>query len=130
MTGRLDSRDFWERIAEGEMEGAYGEDLRIWLGTVAKRLLEADDMPAEVRHGAIVRAVGLSGRRDEQAPLREVVEVADSFLFIEDGERRDPRRGERMRTLIEAVRASGLVDHDVSDPELRKRIERILARKV
>ena len=122
---RSESRSRWQRLAAGENDA----DLWVWLQGVAQAVLEADDLPANVRPGELVRAVGLLGKVDDNAALREQLDVLDGFPFAgPDGTHREPERGERMRNLIAAARASGLIDHDVSDPERRKRIERLIAR--
>lgn len=126
---RTKSRVLWQRIADGDLEREqYDEvDLLAWIRAVAAGLLDADGVPAGLRPGEIVRAVGLDGALDPNAKLREQVELLESFPLIgKDGQAREPAHGERMRTLIRAARDAGLIGEDVSDPEARKRIERLL----
>ena len=124
---RTEARKHWARVAAGDHHD--DAELQLWLRGVAQAILEADDLPAGVRPGEILRAVGLLGKIDDRAILREKLQVVDGFPFISDqGQKRKPDRGERIRNLIAHSRASGLIEHDVSDLELKKRIERLFTR--
>ena len=116
----------WRRIADGDLDREQYDpiDLHAWVREVAQRVIDADSVPDSVRPGTVLTAVCLSGKRDDSADLREHLALIDEFPWTEM-----PQRGQRMTLLIAAARASGLVEHDVSDPELRKRIERMLDRK-
>jgi hypothetical protein len=74
----------------------------------------------------MLRAVGLWGRADKTGPLRDQLALLDSFPFVDENGERAPARGERMSMLMAAARASGLLQDDPEDHELRKRIERML----
>jgi hypothetical protein len=106
-------------------------DLHAWIRDVAAKLLEVDDIEAGGRPGEIVRAVGLHGPKDGNAELRNLLQLVEEFdVLDENGDARPDRRGERMTRLVAIARSSGFVDHDISDIELRKRIERMFARHV
>ncbi len=120
---RSESRKLWERVASGDFDAEVLE----WLQRTARQVVEVDGLPDAVRPGEMLRAVGLSGRADRNAPLRETLEVVDSFPFLdESGEPVSPERGQRMDNLMGIARASGLLRDDPADHELRKRIERML----
>jgi hypothetical protein len=120
----------WKRIAEGDTD----TDLMRWLHKVARRLLEADEdrknLGPQQRVYEITAAVGLSNKIDKNEKLRQLIEALEGFYPLEeiDGESvpRPFRRGEEMKALIHHARSKGLVPDDASDPEIRKRIERIL----
>ena len=51
----------WQRVAEGKIEA---DDVREWLGEVARAVLAADETKdANARRTGVLRAVGLEGRR-------------------------------------------------------------------
>lgn len=128
MAGRINrgvSCAMWQRLAEGESD----EELLTWMRQRAAAIVLADQQPAGKRRDALVRALGLAYKADTLAPIAEVIRVANDFDLLDaDGNPRPPERGEAMRVLIATVRAVGLVGEDVSDPELRKRIDRAIAR--
>lgn len=128
---RSDSLERWRCIAAGGLDDgeASSTELHAWLRGRAAAIVAADASAAGDRAGALVRALGLSSKASALEPLRERLEVLDSFAFHDQhGNARDPKRGERVRNLIAVVRASGLVDDALTDDEIRKRIERVFAR--
>ncbi len=127
---RSESLKRWQCIADGALEDPEGFEfdvLHAWIREIAVKVLAADSRAAADRSGALVSAVGLSGRAVALEPLREQLEVVDEFPFNDEhGNERPPQRGERMRNLIAIVRASGLVDDEATDDEIRKQLERLL----
>ncbi|MFK2931741.1 hypothetical protein [Dyella agri] len=122
----------WQRIAAGSLEDPEGFEfdvLHAWIREIAAKVVAADSRPAADRSGALVSAVGLSGKAAALEPLREQMEVIDEFSFLDEhGRERPPRRGERMEGLMKVAKASGLVDDDPTDEQLRHRIKRLLGR--
>ena len=118
----------WMRIEEGDTDG----DVQDWVRAVAKRILEADadvkKLGSSQRVYEITRAVGLAGKIDKKAPLRALVNALEGFTFLEekDGEvvKRAAHRGEDMRVLIDWVRQMNLASDNLTDEEVRKRIDR------
>lgn len=128
---RGESLECWRRIAAGELESSDADSaaLLAWIRETAGKVVKADASAAGDRPGEFVRALGLSSKTAELEPLRAWLELLDAFDFYdEQGNVCEPRRGERMRSLIAAVRGSGLVDDSLTDDELRKRIDRLFAR--
>lgn len=131
MSTRHENLQRWRRIAAGELEdaGADTEALLAWVRERAARIVAADASDAGKRPGALVSAVGLSSKAAALEPLREQLEVVDEFPFRdEEGNERPPKRGERMDGYMKVARASGLVDDDPTDEQLRHRIKRLLGR--
>lgn len=130
---RSESLKRWQRIAAGALEDPEGSEfdvLHAWIREIAAKVVAADSCPAADRSGALVSAVGLSGKAAALEPLREQMEVVDEFSFHDEhGNERPPLRGERMRNLIAIVRASGLVDDEATPDEIRKQLERLLPAK-
>lgn len=125
--GRDVARTMWQRFADGDTDDA----LLQWMRERAAAIAHADEQPADARRDAIVRAAGLAYKVDRLAPLVEAIQRSNEFDLLDDrGQPRVPRRGEAMRILIATVRGMGLIDEDVSDPELRKRIERAMTREL
>jgi len=124
---RGEARALWQRVADGDTDAA----VMTWLRQRAAAIVEADAQPAGARRDAIVRAAGLSYKVDALQPLADVIAVANDFDILDDtGRPREPRRGEAMRILMDTIRGLGLVSEEVADHELRKRIERAIARDV
>lgn len=128
---RTEALTMWRQVAAG-----YFDDIETleWLQEVAKRILVADSDPKKLgsnyRVYEITRAVGLAQKEDKNAELRRYIEMSEGFFPLEEknGEMVDRsfRRGEEMKLLIEMARSQQLVPEEASDPEVRKRIERIL----
>lgn len=124
-TDRGEAREMWQRFADGDSDDAVLQ----WMRRRAAAIVQADQQPADARRDAIVRAAGLAYKVDKLAPLADAITRANEFDALDDeGRPRPPKRGEAMRSLINTVRGLGLVGEEVSDPELRKRIERVIAR--
>lgn len=128
---RTESLALWRRVAAGDLEHPQDDpvDLHAWIREVASKVLEADTVPDKVRPGTVLDAIGLGGKVDKNAELSRLLHLVDEFSHLEaDGRERGAQRGERMAGLMRFARASDLVEHDVSDVELRKRIDRMFAR--
>jgi hypothetical protein len=128
---RSEHLERWRRVAAGALDNGEADsaELLAWIRERAEKIVAADTRAAGERAGALVRALGLSSKSASLEPLRERLELLDSFSFLDDhGNVREPARGERMRNLVAVVRASGLVDEQVTDEELRKRLVRLFAR--
>lgn len=131
MSIRSENLERWRRIAAGSLEDEDIDTaaLLTWIREVAAKVVAADASETAVRPGDLLRALGLSSRAGALEPIRDQLEVLDSFdLHDDQGNVREAQRGERTRNLIAAVRASGLVGDDLTDDEIRKRIERLFAR--
>ncbi len=128
---RSESLERWRRIAAGSLKDGEADsaELHAWVRDTAVKVVAADASAAGERAGALVRALGLSGKAGALEPLSERLELLDAFPFHDEhGNVREPNRGERTRNLIAAVRASGLVDEEQTDDEIRKRLDRLFAR--
>ena len=128
---RSDSLELWRRVAAGDLERPQEDpvDLHAWMREVAARVVAADTVPDSLRPGEMLRATGLLGKVDRNAALSELLHLVEDFdRYDADGRVVADARGERMRRLVNFARRSGHVGDDVSDVELRKRIERMFAR--
>jgi hypothetical protein len=74
---RSESLQFWAQVAAGE----FTDDTKDWLRLIAKRVVAADQANLKVRNGEIVRAVGLSGKLDRYAEMREYIDTITSFEY-------------------------------------------------
>lgn len=99
----------WAAVAADD----FNRETRLWLRTVAERLLAADEIEDRRRRpDAVLAAVGLAGNRDKHRALREHASVLEEL-----GATRD--------RIAAALVAGGLVDADadvrsILDRELRK----------
>lgn len=81
---RAEARDQWARVADGDLDNST---TREWVITVAKRLLEADDLQdreGNARRSAIQRAVGLYGSKRRTAEEREIIRNLAELLALEN----------------------------------------------
>lgn len=112
---RTEARALWQRIAEGDLDHqdrVDPVDLHAWVRQVAQQLLEADDEPdAGKRPGRVLAAVGLSGKADAYAALRELVNDAqwDFPLMGEGGAVEEETRAQLVRQMVELARTKGLL---------------------
>lgn len=111
---RTEARALWQRIAAGDLEHhdpADPVDLQAWVRQVAKQLLEADDQPnAKKRPGRVVAAVGLSGKADGYAALRELVNDPQwEFPLLVEGGVVEEKRAQLVRKMVAQARKNGLL---------------------
>lgn len=122
---RAEAIKLWERAAAGD----FDLELLEWLRARAAEIVDADQAPADKRRDAVVRATGLVYRAASHPQVRDRVELVLEFpLVAADGQEREPVRGERMRTLIAHAREAEPGWTNLSDDEVRKRLERLFAR--
>ena len=110
---RTTSRKLWARIAAGDLEGEQydGVDLHEWVRQVAARLIDADqETDASKRPGRVLSAVGLTGKVDSYAALREIVNdpLWDFPMIGEDGEVEE-MLAQLVRQIVELARMKGLL---------------------
>jgi hypothetical protein len=111
---RSTSRALWARIAAGDLQHldhADPVDLHAWVRQVAAQLLEADDeVDPGRRPGRVVAAVGLSGKVDGYADLRELVnDVRWDFPLMGEGGAVEETRAQLVRQMVELARTKGLL---------------------
>lgn len=111
---RTEARVLWQRIAAGELEHQEQldpVDLHAWVRQVAKQLLEADDEPnAKNRPGRVLAAVGLSGKVDGYAALRELVnDPRWDFPLIVDSVATEETRAQIVRQIVKLARKQRLL---------------------
>lgn len=85
---RTESLAMWARIARGDLEDPEenNEDLFKWIKATAAAVIEADGEPvAGKRPGEIVCAVGLTGKEDPYARLRELIDLWQVLKAIDTG---------------------------------------------
>jgi hypothetical protein len=127
MTPRSKAREQWQRVADGDLD----KDLLKWLRATANAILTADDLPAAKRRDGIVKALNLQYRQTPHSELADTVSIVKSFPFLaKDGQERQPRRGEEIRSLIATVRHAMPEWEEKTDDEIRKTLTRMIARKV
>lgn len=98
--------------------GEFGIDAREWLRAVSARLLDADTGAAldhRRRPDAIVKALGLTGRGDQDRQLLDLVEGLDGL--VEPGERWTADQ------LIVVAQHHGLITGGAGHPESRQKIK-------
>lgn len=111
---RTEARALWQRIAAGDLEHldrVDPVDLHAWVRQVAKQLLDADDeADAGKRPGRVLAAVGLSGKADAYAALRELVDDARwDFPLLGEGGAVEETRAQLVRQMVEMARVQGLL---------------------
>lgn len=133
---RTTSRELWARIAAGELTGdAYdGVDLHGWVQQVAARLLEADQVAdASKRPGRVLAAVGLSGKVDAYAALREVVsDPLWDFPVMGEGGAVEETRAQLVRQMVELARTKGLLQgaYEFDDKMATDLIRRLVLKQI
>ena len=132
---RDEARQIWARIAKGDLEREDPEDpidLHSWISQIASKLLEADQLPAGQRPGAVVRATGLTGLRDAHPELRELLMDVRWDFPVHDGcrERYFTQR-ERIRLILEEAQRQGLLNGIYASDEkaARELIHGMIAKK-
>ena len=122
---RTEARALWLRVAAGDLEHLEHleqfdlVDLHAWMRQVAKQLLEADGEPdAKRRPGRILTAVGLRGKVDRYAGLRELVNAPqwDFPLLGEDGVAEETR-AQIVRQMVAQAREKGLLNGIYADDD-------------
>lgn len=134
---RTEARAMWQRIADGgltDLESQDVERLHTWVRGVASKILSAEDgAVAGKRPGRILAAVGLSGKPDGYAALRELVnDVLWEFPVITDGVERYETRAQLVRQMVELARQRGLLqgDYVVNDKAVTDLIRNILRKQI
>ena len=99
------ARDMLAAVARGE----FNADTRLWLETVAARILAADDEPNEKRRpGAIVAALGLRGKRRPHRARRELLDALDGLSDTELPADADPAAQHRRDAELLRAHALGM----------------------
>lgn len=111
---RTEARELWQRVAAGDLEHqdrVDPVDLHAWVRQVAQQLLEADDEPdAGKRPGRVLAAVGLSGKADAYAALRDLVnDPRWDFPLMGEGGAVEETRAQLVRQMVELARTKGLL---------------------
>lgn len=111
---RNESLAMWKRIAAGELSGREqwdAIDTWNWIRDVAEKLIHADDEPTpNSRNAAIVSAVGLKGKLDVYAKLRELIEMHTIFFAIDDDGNDIPQtQGQAITGIVRSARKLGLL---------------------
>lgn len=134
---RTTSRALWARIAAGDLQRQDEldpVDLHAWVRQVATQLLEADDeVDPGKRPGRVVAAVGLSGKVDGYADLRELVnDVRWDFPLLGEGGAVEETRAQLVRQMVELARARGLLRgiYAEDDKEATDLIRRLLPKQI
>lgn len=134
---RTEARAMWQRIADGGLTDLESQDathLHAWISAVAAKVLDADDSAdAGRRPGRVLAAVGLSGKPDGYAALREVInDVVWEFPLIIDGVEREESRAQLVRQMVETARKRGLLEgiYEVDDKAATDLIRGILPKQI
>ncbi|RDI03940.1 hypothetical protein DES46_101632 [Caldimonas thermodepolymerans] len=134
---RTEARGMWQRIADGGLTDLDSQDaahLHAWIRGVASRILSADDgSDAGQRPGRVLAAVGLSGKPDGYAALREVVnDVVWEFPVITADGELDETRAQLVRQMVEIARQRGLLKgvYAVDDKQATDLIRKILRKQI
>lgn len=111
---RTEARALWQRVAAGGLEHldqVDPVDLHFWVRQVAKQLLEADDdADAKSRPGRVLAAVGLSGKADGYAALRELVNDPQwEFPMLVEGGIVEETQAQLVRQMVTQAREKGLL---------------------
>ncbi len=124
---RTTARELWARAAKGDLAREQDDpvDLQQWIREVAQAVLEADAQPGAERPDAMLRAVGLAGKRDPYAELSRFTNLLYEFCpYDEDGVEVPQTHGQKIRNLLELARDSGLL-HGVYAIDDKKAIDLI-----
>lgn len=134
---RTEARAMWQRIADGgltDLESQDAADLHAWIRGVASRLLSADKgANASRRPGRVLAAVGLSGKPDGYAALRELVnDIVWEFPVITDNGVLEETRAQLVRQMVAMARQRGLLEdgYAVDDKAATDLIRKILRKQI
>ena len=106
---RTESLLMWQRVADGDLDDAdcNNEDLFRWIKSIAEKVIDADTkQSASQRPGGLVRALGLQGKEDPYAPLRELITLWIDFKFD------DRSRSDDIAAVVIAAKKRGLLTGD------------------
>lgn len=121
---RSQARMLWQRIAEGGLTDQESQDteyLHAWIRGVALNVLKADDVvDPKKRPGRVVAAVGLSGKPDGYAALRELINSPLwDFSVQADGVALEETRGQLIQKIMEMARERGVLEGFYADDDTK-----------
>jgi hypothetical protein len=130
---RSQARMLWQRIADGGLTDQESPDtgyLHTWIRGVALKVLKADDVvDPKMRPGRVVAAVGLSGKPDGYAALREIInDPIWEFPVLADGVALEETRGQLIQKIMEMARERGVLEGSYADDDTKAKdlIRRLL----
>lgn len=127
----------WQRIADGGLTDLESQDaahLHAWIQSAAAKILAADDgADAGQRPGRVLAAVGLSGKPDGYAALREVVnDIVWEFPLIVDGVTIEETTAQLVRQMVAMARKRGVLEgvYAIDDKAATDLIRGILRKQI
>lgn len=134
---KTEARALWQRIADGGLTDQDSQDtahLHAWIRDVAAKVLAADaGAGAGQRPGRVLLAVGLSGKPDGYAALRDVVnDIVWEFPLMVEGVAVEETQAQLVRQMVEAARQRGLLEgvYAVDDKQATDLIRKILRKQI
>ena len=137
LSPRAQALQIWKLIADGIFQTEPGDPPSFeyaassaFVRYVALEVLEADKSKDSVRANEMLKAVGLHGKLNpNELALEKVLQSPDLIFSAEDehGNVLEWKRGERMKLIIGLLREADPSLSELTDDELRKRIDRVMS---